>query len=345
MSHLRSTFRKTLCAAAAGFVLATASSVATAQQTFNWRMQSNLSAGEPGYESVRTMFVEALEEMSGGRLKISLHPVGALFPIAEGLEAVGHGIVEIGMMTGGYFSGKMGPIATLESGVPGAERDAIERYNFFYQKGFIDIAREAYGNHGVYYLAPHISPPWDIMSRRALRSKADFDGLKIRTFGIEAQWYEAMGASAVFLGGGEIYTALGTGVVDAVRWGSPSVHVKLGLHEVGRYFLRNSPLPAPNNHILVNQRAWNSLPDDLKSMMDKAARLASLDYIARGSMDDSAALAQMEAQGIELTEIPAEEWAEMEEIARGLWAKYADNDELSARAVKLLQEFLADLGR
>ena len=37
---------------------------------FNWRMQSNLASGEPGYESVRTHFSEALEKMSGGRLKI-----------------------------------------------------------------------------------------------------------------------------------------------------------------------------------------------------------------------------------------------------------------------------------
>ncbi len=99
---------------------------------FDWRMQSNLAAGEPGYESVRVHFVEALEEMSNGRLKIQLHPVGALFPIKEGLEAVGSGMVQIGMLTGGYFSGKLGPIATLESGVPGAERNPVERYAFFY---------------------------------------------------------------------------------------------------------------------------------------------------------------------------------------------------------------------
>ena len=329
-----------------GAVFAGSTNLAVAQDAFKWRMQSNLSTGEPGYESVRTMFVEALREMSGGRMNISFHPVGALFPIADGLEAVGASVVEIGMMTGGYFSGKMGPIATLESSVPGAERDPIERYNFFYKKGFIDIAREAYAPYKVYYLAPHISPPWDIISRKPLRSKADFKGLKIRTFGIEAEWYEAMGASAVFLGGGEVYTALATGVVDAVRWGSPSVQMKLGLHEVGRYYLRNSPLPAPNNHIVVNQQAWNSLPDDIKAMMDKAARLASLDYIARGNMDDTRAIAEMqEKHGIEFVEIPAKEWLEMEQIARDIWAKYAEHDKLSARAVKLLQEYLTELGR
>lgn len=329
---------------AASVVLAGAMSPALAAE-FNWRMQSNLAAGEPGYESVRIHFVEALEELSGGRMKIQLHPVGALFPIKEGLEAVGGGIVEIGMMTGGYFAGKLGPIATLESGVPGAERSAIERYAFFYKKGFIDIAREAYAKYNLYYLAPHLSTSWDIISSKPIRSKADFDGLKIRAFGIEAKWYKSMGASPVFLSGAEIYTALATGVVDAVRWGSPAVNFKIALHEVGKYYIQPSPMPAPNNNFLINQGAWDSLPDDIKAMMKQAAKVASLDYMAQGAQLDAIALKAMKETGIEVVTIPDSEWSKMEENVRSLWAEYANEDPLAARAVAMLQEYLAELGR
>ena len=83
-----------LSAASAFSALAPASA-----QEVKWRMQSNLGTAEPGYESVRVSFVEALEKMSKGRIKIQLHPVGALFPVQEGLEAVGNGVVEIAMMT------------------------------------------------------------------------------------------------------------------------------------------------------------------------------------------------------------------------------------------------------
>jgi TRAP-type mannitol/chloroaromatic compound transport system substrate-binding protein len=312
---------------------------------FNWRMQSNLASGEPGFESVRENFVEAVERMSGGRVNIELFSVGALFPIQEGLEAVGAGIAEIGMMTGGYFAGKMGPIATLESGVPGAERDAIERHVFFYKRGFIDLAREAYATHNVYYLAPHISTQWDIISRRPVTSAADFDGLRVRSFGIEAMWYESMGASTVLLGGGEIYTALSTGVIDAARWGSPSVIQSIGLHEVAKHYIQPSPMPAPNNNFLINQQAWDSLPDDIKAIMEEAAKLASLDYIARGAELDARAMAEMEEAGVEVSRIPEEEWSAMEEKARELWSAYAENDDLSARAVSLMHEFLSDIGR
>ena len=325
-------------------VVGSIASGASAQEV-KWRMQSNLGATEPGYESVRVSFVEALERMSNGRIKIQLHPVGALFPIQEGLEAVGAGVVEIAMMTGGYFTGKLGPIATLESGVPGAERTAMERYAFFYDKGFIDIAREAYAKHNVYYLAPHLSPEWDIISKKPLKSAADFKGLKIRSFGIEAKWFESMGASPVMLGGGELHTALSTGVVDAVRWGSPAVIQKLGLHEPGKFLIQPSPLPAPNNNFLINKDAWAKVPDDLKAMFQEAAKLASLDYLARGAALDAKAISEMKATGVQVVQIPDAEWLEMEKQARVIWADYAKQDPLAARAVKLMQDYLVELGR
>ena len=35
----------------------------------------------------------------------------------------------------------------------------------------------------------------------------------------------------------------------------------------------------------------------------------------------------------------------MEQDVRAIWAKYADDSELAAKAVALLQEYLKDLGR
>ena len=323
-----------------------AGSVQALAAEFNWRMQSNLNAGEPGYESVRVNFVEVVERMTGGRMKIQMHPVGALFPITEGLEAVRNGIVEIGMMTGGYFSGKLGPIATLESGVPGAERSALERHAFFFGEGFLELAREAYAKYDVFYLGPHLSPPWDIISKKPLRSAKDFEGLKIRSFGIEAKWYESMGASVVFLGGGELYTALSTGVVDAVRWGSPANIHKLALHEVAKYLIQPSPMPAPNNNFLITSAAWKSLPDDIKAIMFEAAKLASLDYLARGAQLDAQAVKEMKSAGVEVIRIPEAEWASMEGNVRELWTGYAKEDPgLSARAVSMMQDYMRKLGR
>lgn len=320
-------------------------SAAVSAQDFQWRIQSNLNAGEPGYVALEEKFAGLATEMSGGRITFEIYPVGSLFPMKDGLEAVSAGVTEMAVLTGGYYSGKMGPIASLESGVPGSLRTPIERFNFFYKRGFIDLAREAYGAQGVYYLGPQLSPPWDIMSTKPITSKADFDGLKIRAFGLEADWYEKMGASPVFLGGGEIYTALATGVVDAARWASPAGNMNNSFHEVAKYYVQPSPMPVPNNFFAVNQAAWEGLPDDIKAIMTEAAVASSLDYIMRSMNDDARAMQEMQDAGVEITRIPDADWVEMEAEARSLWQAYAEHDDLAARGVEMLNGFLVDLGR
>ncbi|MGB3719426.1 MAG: hypothetical protein DIU63_07065 [Proteobacteria bacterium] len=326
-------------------VMAIAAVGAAQAADFNWRIQSNLNPGEPGYIALEEKFVKLAEEMSGGRIKFQVFPVGALFPVQEGLEAVGSGMVEMGVLTGGYFAGKIGPIANLENGVPGSLRTPIERYNFFYKFGFLDLVREAYAKHGVFYLGPQLSPPWDIVSKKPIRSAEDFKGLKIRSFGLEAKWYEKMGATPVFMGGGDIYTGLATGAIDAARWASPAGNKNNSYHEVAKYYVQPSPMPVPNNFFAVNMAAWNQLPDDIKAILNEAAVASSFDYIALSAMADAKAMREMQAAGVQISVIPEEEWVKMEVAARELWEAYANEDQMAARGVELLKKFLAELGR
>lgn len=336
---------KSVCGIALSCAMAVGLSAGVQAEDFHWRIQSNLNPGEPGYVALKEQFADLATEMSGGRITFEIFPVGALYPVKDGLEAVGAGVTEMAVLTGGYYSGKLGPIANLESGVPGSLRTPMERFNFFYRIGFIDLAREAYEPYGVYYLGPQLSPSWDIMSTKPITSMADFDGLKIRSFGLEAEWYEKMGASPVFLGGGEIYTALATGVIDAARWASPAGNMNNSFHEVAKYYVEPSPMPVPNNFFAVNMAAWEALPADIQAILKEAAVASSLDYIATSMNNDAKAMQEMEAAGVEITTIPPEEWAKMEAQARELWQAYADQGDLAKRGVDMLNGFLVDLGR
>ena len=314
-------------------------------QEYTWRIQSNLNEGDPGQVALREGFADTASRMSGGRMAFEVYPVGALYPVADGLEAVGAGVTEMALLTGGYYSGKVGPIAILETGVPGSLRTPVERYNFFYRQGFLELAREAYAPFGVYYLGPQLSSSWDLMSKTPITSAEDFEGLKVRSFGIEADWFEAMGASPVFMGGGEIYTALATGVIDAARWSSPAGNFNSSFHEVAKYYVQPSAMPVPNNFFAVNQAAWEGLPDDLKAILEEAAIRSSLEYLAIAIERDAKALEEMKAAGVEVVTIPDDVWVEMEGEARSLWQAYADEGDLPRRGVEMLNAFLADLGR
>lgn len=342
MKLVKSLLSRVVVAAVAGVIAFPA--IANAD-SYVWRLQTNLNPGDPGHVAVEERFAKLVEEMSEGRMRFEVFSVGALFPIADGLEAVGAGVAEAAMLTGGYFAGQVGSVASIESGVPGGLRNPLESFDFFYKKGFIEIAREAYEPYNIFYLGPQVSPQWDIVSNTPVRSVEDFNGLRIRAFGLEANWFQSMGASPVFMAGSELYTALATGVLDAARWASPTGNKNISLHEVAQYYIQPSLMPVPNNFFAVNLDLWNDLPTDLQAILREAAMLSSLDYLMTGMKEDARSLQDMQAAGMEIVDIPPEEHAAMEAAARVQWRAFAEEGGLAERAVDMLDEYLDELGR
>ncbi|MCB9957207.1 MAG: TRAP transporter substrate-binding protein DctP [Rhodospirillaceae bacterium] len=330
--------------ACAGIALAAALPGSASAQEFAWRIQSNVQAGEPGYVALER-FAEIVDEMSAGALTFEVFPVDAIYPVADGLDAIGSGVIEAGMLTGAIYTGQIGPIGTLETGVPGSMRTAIERYNFFYHTDFLDLVREAFEPFNVYYLGPQLSSGWDLVSTVPIHGPEDFEGLRIRAYGVEADWFTAMGASTLFFGGGEIYTNLATGVVDAARWASPAGNFNNSFQEVAGYYIQPSSIGAPNNCFTVNMDAWNTLPPHLQAIMEQAAIISSMEYVGLANMQDASALAQMQAQGMQVITIEPAVWAEMEAQARQFWRAYAEDDDLARRGVEMYDAFLAQMGR
>lgn len=91
--------------------------------------------------------------------------------------------------------------------------------------------------------------------------------MKIRAPGAYGKFLRNLGASPVSLAWSEIYTSLATGVIDG-SIGSNMIDHRDGNHvEVAKYMY---PLPIAGAQVLpivVNRRAWNKLPDDLKAIV------------------------------------------------------------------------------
>ena len=272
-------------------------------------------------------------------------PPNAIFPATEGLVAIGKGALEMCQSNGGYVAGILGNIGNFETAWPGSVADSIELYNFFYKTGFIELVREQYAPHNVYFLVPHISSQWTLISNKPIRSVADFDGMKIRAYGTEALWFEEMGASTVLFPAGEIYTGLATGTIDAGRGGSPEWHESTGTYEIAQYLHYPWSVPAPCNNFLVNMDEWNNLTPDLQSIIDTTAQHASWAYVHYCYLEDAKSLARMQAKGLELVVIPDAEWAKMLDVVKGVWVDMAEGDAPATEALNLMLAYLSDMGR
>ena len=108
---------------------------------------------------------------------------------------------------------------------------------------------------------------------RELKSAADLNGLKMRIPGLAGEVFAASGGTAVRLAGGEIYTSMQTGVIDAVEWVGPLNDRTLGLMEVAEYYYYPGwHEPGAMLEFTVNQEAFDRLPADLQSIVEEAAR-------------------------------------------------------------------------
>ena len=100
---------------------------------------------------------------------------------------------------------------------------------------------------------------------------SDFKGLKMRIPGLGGQVLNAVGGTQVLVPGGEIYTNLERGVIDATEWLGPFHDYKMGFHEIAKYYY------APGWHemgttleTIVNKEKYENLPEHLQVILDVA---------------------------------------------------------------------------
>jgi TRAP-type mannitol/chloroaromatic compound transport system substrate-binding protein len=105
----------------------------------------------------------------------------------------------------------------------------------------------------------------------------DLKGLKMRIPGLGGKVLAKAGGAPVLLAGGEIYTALERGTIDATEWVGPYHDERLGLYRAAKYYYYPGwHEPGTALELIVNRQAWETLPPDLQHIVKTAAEAISL---------------------------------------------------------------------
>jgi tripartite ATP-independent transporter DctP family solute receptor len=153
-------------------------------------------------------------------------------------------------------------------------------------------------------------------SNVALRSPADFAGLKMRVLGpLALPLIEALKASPVPLEFGDLYTALATGLID-VQDNSLSVFRLLKLQEVQRFILLSGHSYAVGV-LGINNTFYVQLSQDERATVDAAALNAVSFNQESSRRAEGEALAALKAAGIEFIEPTSEQKEEFRRITQG----------------------------
>jgi tripartite ATP-independent transporter DctP family solute receptor len=153
-------------------------------------------------------------------------------------------------------------------------------------------------------------------SNKALRSPSDFAGLKIRALGpLAVPLIEALKASAVPIGFGELYTALATGLVD-VQDNSLSVFRLVRLQEVHKFILLSGHSYSVGV-LGINNAFYIQLSSDERAAVDAAA-LKAIAFNREGSRKaEQEAIAALGAAGTEFIGLTSEQKQEFRRITQG----------------------------
>jgi len=243
--------------------------------TFRWKMVMPWSKGLLFYD-VAVHFCDTVRLASGGRLDIKPFSAGELVPAMQTFDAVSKGSAQVGHDWPGYWKGKNEAFVPLAD-IPFGMDD--EGYNIWlYEKGGLAMMQELYGRYNlVAFPCGQTGQDMGLFSNKKATKMSDFKGLRVRTVGWYMDILNNLGASVSPLPGGEVYLALERGVIDAAEFSAPAMNYPMGFDEITKYVIEPGVhQPASQCTVFFNKDAYDKLPEDLKWIVDTAAKETQL---------------------------------------------------------------------
>ena len=237
-------------------------------RVFNWKYQSNNTVDNPQTVGIQA-WADKMEEVTNGRLSIEVYPVGQLVKGVDALDALREMTIEGAETSPGYYKGFM-PEGSVLAGFPGIMKNAADMDAIFYDKGLIDLAREAFAEHGAYMLSPWGYGQVPIWGVEPLKTMADFKGATIRAYGDMSIMLEEWGSAVTYIPHDESYTALQLGTVDFYSTGLTG-WLSMKHHEVCPYIMQPAVVGMGISLNSISIPAYNELPQDLQMAIDASA--------------------------------------------------------------------------
>ena len=255
-------------------------------------------------------FKELAEARTNGRVKVEVYPNSQLYKDKEELEALQLGAVHILAPS----LSKFGPL--------GAKEFEVFDLPFIFDN-VAELHRVMDGATGA-MLMKNLEPKgivglafWDngfkvMTANRPLRRVDDFKALKLRIQSskvLEAQM-RAIGANPQVMAFSEVYQAMQTGVVDGSENTTSNIYTQKH-HEVQK-FLTLSDHGYIGYAVVANKKFWDTLPADLRTILDGAMRDATRFTNEHAQSENEAALKKIAESGklqiIQMTPQERTEW-------------------------------------
>jgi len=169
-----------LAAVAVGAIAASSLTLTTAgAQQFTMKLSSP-TINDVVHEYYKTLKT-GVEARSGGRIKVEIYPANQLGQLPAVVEGVALGTIEVGSAANGFWVGLEPRFQVLDA--PGLFDDVLHGYRILNDPAIRTRLATFGADKGIEILTPAIYSPLMLLSHKAIRAVADFQGQKVRTQG------------------------------------------------------------------------------------------------------------------------------------------------------------------
>ena len=314
------------------------------QEKFVWKLVTSWPKNFPGLGMAPEKFAKHVNAMSNGRLTVKVYGAGELVPGFEVFDAVSQGTVQMGHSGAYYWKGKI-PAAPIFSAIPFG-MTATEFNAWLHYGGGIELWQELYQPFGIKPLpGGNSGAQFGGWFKKEINSVQDLQGLKMRIPGLAGEVLKNAGAIPVTLTGGEIFSSLQSGAIDATEWVGPYNDLAFGFYQAAEYYYSSVwHEPGTGLEFLVNQQAFDALPADLQAIVEVAANAVNESTLAEYDARNNAALKTLlNEHKVQLRQFPDEVMQALKHHTDELISEQVKADKDFARVWQSYSEFLASM--
>ena len=252
-----------------------------------------------------------VKERTNGAVEFQIFPQGQLGQQREMTEGVQLGTLEATVAPAAFLGGFNPAISILD--IPFLLPSDPAEAQKLREGKFGQALCDSFDSRGVECLMLWPNGTKSFTSNKPLADLDDFSGQKFRVMdsNILIEQFNSLGASAIALPFGELYTSLQTGVVDAQENPLDTIRA-MKFYEVQKYLVR-SDHGAMEDVVLFNPAFWQSLGADNQKIIIDAFKEVIPDLIAHKSAAMDASFQTIKEAGLDVRELTAEEKAAFRE--------------------------------
>jgi TRAP-type C4-dicarboxylate transport system substrate-binding protein len=254
-------------------------------------------------------YAAAVENGSGGRIKVEIYPASQLGSIARQTEGVQFGAIQCQIVPPEFLVGIDERFEVLTA--PGLVTSMAHGQRVAAEPGVLKLMLGLGADKGLHGAGLFMSSQSAVIAKTPLRHLADFKGKKIRIFASQFQSVamQRLGATPKPMTLGEVLAALQDNAIDGAI---SSIAVLTTMHyRQAAKFVTETGQPAIFGIVEISRKWYDALPTDLQQIVDERAAAAAAAINPQAiEINDRARKAWTEGGG-ELISLPADEQAAM----------------------------------